>query len=109
MDKSTVERAREIVNRAVGHGFMWTEGEHEGEPGIFLKAPQSAEDEKVHIAYSEIEELDWSTIYRFVVDGRNISHMSRVVGYFSKVQNWNPSKHGELKDRHGGDYTVAGR
>jgi len=106
MDKSTAQKARDVVNKAVGYGFMWQEGNHEGEPGIFLKAPQSPEDEKVHVAYSEIEDLDWNTIYRFVVDGRNISHMSRVVGYFSKVQNWNPSKRGEHKDRHAGDYGV---
>jgi anaerobic ribonucleoside-triphosphate reductase len=33
--------------------------------------------------------------------------MTRVVGYFSRVHNWNPSKHGELKDRQKGNYSVA--
>lgn len=32
---------------------------------------------------------------------------TRVVGYFSKIQNWNKSKrYGELKDRHAGRYSV---
>ncbi|MBU0650545.1 anaerobic ribonucleoside-triphosphate reductase [bacterium] len=30
--------------------------------------------------------------------------MTRIVGYFSQVHNWNISKKGELKDRHKGDY-----
>ena len=33
--------------------------------------------------------------------------MTRVVGYFSRVHNWNSSKIGELKDRHKGNYSVA--
>jgi len=33
--------------------------------------------------------------------------MTRVVGYFSRVHNWNKSKIGELKDRQGGNYSVA--
>ncbi len=34
---------------------------------------------------------------------------SRVVGYFSKIENWNKSKRfGELSDRHQGDYSVNG-
>jgi ribonucleoside-triphosphate reductase len=31
--------------------------------------------------------------------------MARVVGYYSRVENWNKSKLGELTDRHKGDYT----
>ena len=33
--------------------------------------------------------------------------MTRVVGYFSRIPNWNKSKIGELKDRHRGNYSVA--
>jgi len=34
--------------------------------------------------------------------------MTRIVGYFSRVANWNKSKLGELKDRQRGDYAVTG-
>jgi len=34
--------------------------------------------------------------------------MSRIVGYFSRIANWNKSKLGELKDREAGDYSVTG-
>lgn len=33
--------------------------------------------------------------------------MTRVVGYFSRIHNWNKSKVGELKDRQRGNYSVA--
>ena len=36
-----------------------------------------------------------------------LDHMTRIVGYFSKVKNWNKSKLGELRDRQAGDYTFS--
>jgi len=33
--------------------------------------------------------------------------ITRIVGYFSRIKNWNKSKLGELKDRHKGNYRVA--
>ena len=35
-----------------------------------------------------------------------LRHMSRIVGYYSLVQNWNKSKLAELKDRHAGTYAL---
>jgi len=32
--------------------------------------------------------------------------ITRIVGYFSRISNWNKSKVGELRDRHRGDYAV---
>ena len=41
-----------------------------------------------------------------------LHHITRVCGYFSRVENWNPSKVGELADRQagqaGGAYRVEG-
>ena len=33
--------------------------------------------------------------------------VSRIVGYFSRIPNWNPSKLGELKARRKGNYHIA--
>ena len=33
--------------------------------------------------------------------------VTRIVGYFSRINNWNKSKIGELHDRHQGDYGVG--
>ena len=39
-------------------------------------------------------------------DSPNVSPITRIVGYYSRVNNWNKSKLGELKDRHRGNYSV---
>ncbi len=37
----------------------------------------------------------------------DIHGLTRIVGYFSQVNDWNKSKKGELKDRHEGNYSVS--
>jgi len=36
----------------------------------------------------------------------NVYGMSRVVGYFSKIENWNASKRAEFKSRQKGSYGI---
>ena len=38
---------------------------------------------------------------------RVLRHMSRIVGYFSVIENWNQSKVGELRARRRGNYDVS--
>ncbi len=40
---------------------------------------------------------------------RNVFGLSRVVGYFSVIENWNPGKKAELKDRRKGNYRIPKR
>ena len=56
-----------------------------------------------------LDAIDWPTLHSLLKgerEGRVLKHMTRVVGYYSQTANWNPSKLGELKDRHKGNYTV---
>lgn len=57
-----------------------------------------------------IEKADWQTLLD-VLSGRRepvvLQHMTRVVGYFSRIENWNKSKLGELADRQAGAYALA--
>lgn len=39
-------------------------------------------------------------------DSEHVHGITRIVGYFSRVNNWNRSKLGELADRHKGNYLV---
>jgi len=39
----------------------------------------------------------------------NVFGISRVVGYFSVIENWNPGKKSELKDRRKGNYRIPER
>ncbi|MBN1923878.1 MAG: hypothetical protein JW791_03915 [Nanoarchaeota archaeon] len=39
-------------------------------------------------------------------NSKNVYGISRVVGYFSKINDWNKSKSAEFKDRQKGNYKV---
>jgi hypothetical protein len=43
---------------------------------------------------------DLTTIVTALAHGRDVDHISRVTGYFSKTSQWNKGKQAELKDRH---------
>ena len=62
------------------------------------------------VGIQAILENDWPTLESVLTGKREplaLRHMTRVVGYFSQVENWNKSKVGELKDRHKGNYGIA--
>jgi len=45
---------------------------------------------------------DWDTLEAVLTgkrDAKILGHMTRIVGYYSQVENWNKSKLGELKAR----------
>ncbi len=85
----------------------WQDHEHEGEPGILIRCPcDKCENEKIHVSLAALPGLRWPQIYRAVIGGRHVIHVTRVVGYYSKVENWNPSKKSELADRKKGDYSI---
>ena len=37
----------------------------------------------------------------------DVTGITRIVGYYSRIKNWNKSKIGELKDRHAGNYSIG--
>lgn len=56
---------------------------------------------------SVIKQIEWGDLHDLMSGKREptiLQHMTRVVGYYSKIANWNPSKIGELKDRQAGNY-----
>lgn len=63
------------------------------------------------IPVKAIEEISWEEL-RAILTGKReplaLQHMTRVVGYYSRIENWNKSKIGELKDRHKGRYELVG-
>lgn len=57
-----------------------------------------------------VEDLAWGALMPVLYGDREprvLEHMSRVVGYYSRIENWNESKIGELRDRHKGNYAVV--
>ena len=41
-------------------------------------------------------------------ESTDVYGVTRIVGYFSRVSNWNKSKLAELRDRHRGNYSLQG-
>lgn len=100
----------ELMEHLEHSTFEWAEYEHEGQEGLLVRCacPKCEDsDEKTHIAFDHLDDLDWSQIRKHVINGRHVKQMTRIVGYYSQVDNWNKSKKGELKDRQKGNYSVA--
>ena len=61
---------------------------------------------QVQIPADVILEESWANL-RNAMDGTiALYHVARIVGYFSRIENWNQSKIGELAARHRGDYKI---
>lgn len=57
-----------------------------------------------------IEQADWDLLEDVLTCKREpevLHTMTRVVGYYSRTNNWNKSKLGELDDRHKGNYAIG--
>ena len=61
------------------------------------------------IEYDAMKDLTWDVMLDIFTGKRDpevIYHMTRVCGYYSRPQNWNKGKIGELADRQKGTYEV---
>ncbi len=77
-------------------------------PGAIVRHIKTGLSTRLPIA--AIEEADWKDIEDVLVCNREpiaLQHMTRVVGYYSRIDNWNKSKLGELKDRQAGTYAIV--
>jgi len=67
---------------------------------IFLRhSVFDGEGEKIKIEPKAFPNLTAEKLEKILVGGRNIEHITRVTGYFSRVSGWNKGKKGELSDR----------
>lgn len=53
-----------------------------------------------HVEWHAIEANTLDTITAACKQGKDVDHITRVTGYFSRTSGWNKGKAGELKDRH---------
>jgi len=54
---------------------------------------------------SKLPNIEWQTLRAALAGGRDVDHITRVTGYFSRTASWNAGKRGELRDR--GRVTVS--
>ncbi len=55
-----------------------------------------------HVSHDTLAGMTAPMLEDVTAQGRNVDHITRVTGYFSRTSGWNPSKRGELKDRYRG-------
>jgi hypothetical protein len=53
-----------------------------------------------HATFDAVEANTLETLRSCCSQGKNVDHITRVTGYFSRTSGWNKGKSGELKDRH---------
>jgi len=94
-----------------GHEFLEIDGDIEGD---------SPQDHSIKIINHKLESaysISIDAVIRqgldYVVDALETGNttrlygVTRIVGYYSRVSNWNKSKVSELNDRHAGRYSVS--
>jgi len=82
--------------------FEWAEGKcpegkNKGKDGLFVL--NKIFNTESHFTNEAIEMYDLNRLLALTSQGRDVTHLTRVVGYFSKVESWNKGKVGELRER----------
>ncbi len=77
--------------------FVFEEKEQEGVPGLLVE--NRSFQTKTFFSEDTISAGTLSPLLTATHQGKNIEHITRVTGYFSKVSGWNKGKVAELIDR----------
>jgi hypothetical protein len=86
-----------------GHNINYTSDEH------FLKIINHKTEQAYSVTIDTIIKQKIDSIIKSLEDGVTIRlfGITRIVGYYSRVNNWNKSKRAELVDRHKGSYKLS--
>jgi hypothetical protein len=100
----------ELFAQALSSYIDVAEGDYDGQKGFWLHWNNPANPNDGQCSFlpeSQLATAEWEPVKRFVLGGRDVEHVTRVVGYYSRKSNWNKSKIGEGKDRQKGNYAVS--
>ena len=95
----------ELVDHLVTNEWMWADHSEQGIEGVTFKREFNGKDVKYHLTNEGIKQLGKEELLK-KIKSHDVYGVSRVVGYFARIGNWNNSKLGELKDRRRGTYQV---
>ena len=102
MPKMTKE---ELVDLLISKNWEWSYHKEQGMDGLAFRKEFNGKMIKYHLSNDGIKQASVEGIEKRI-KSHDVYHMSRVVGYFARIGNWNNSKLGELKDRRKGIYTI---
>lgn len=110
-EQTTFGAALEEFCHAINaHDFLEIDGDIEGEDidAHQLKVLNHRLTTAYAITLRAILEQDVDVLVEALETGvrDKLYSVTRIVGYYSRVSNWNKSKIGELRDRHKGNYSV---
>ena len=60
------------------------------------------QDNCIKVAKTLFKNMSPEQLEKEIIRGLRVEHITRVTGYFAKVNGWNPGKRGELSDRYRG-------
>lgn len=89
----------DFITNITNRGYEWKIEEHEGQKGFYLRK----NDNVIFASQKGIESQDWNTLRKAIP---SVYHVTRIVGYLSRIENWNKSKLSELRDRGKGNYGI---
>ncbi|GHS91501.1 hypothetical protein FACS1894139_13120 [Planctomycetales bacterium] len=92
-----VERHPDLAGESVSHGTT---------PSVVVRHKSGI---ATCLPIAAILRANWEIVEEVLLGKREpvvLQHMTRVVGYFSRIDNWNKSKIGELHDREHGNYAL---
>ena len=99
-------KREDIAGFCEQHGFDWAE-QDDGIAFHWDNPNDPTDGECLHLTLDALDTIEPDKLRRAIIGGRDISHITRIVGYYSNTKNWNKSKIGELRDRRAGIYTVG--
>jgi len=98
-------KVEEFITKCVSSKYDWSQGKHNETEGYFVGSEKL--DTCAHFTAEAIEKNAWPALHKQITQGKDVHQITRIVGYYSRIQNWNKSKLGELQDRHAGDYKIS--
>ncbi len=70
----------------------------EGREGLFVYNRRF--ETCTHFSHDAINENSLNALLSQTVKGKDVDHITRITGYFTRVSSWNKGKRGELHDRY---------
>ncbi|MCM8825413.1 MAG: anaerobic ribonucleoside-triphosphate reductase [Candidatus Omnitrophica bacterium] len=94
-----MERSKFIEHlKSYPHMYEFAEKKDNGSSGIIVKDKEY--NTITFFTDQAIEEKELVELLKQTHHGRNVEWISRVTGYFSKINSWNKGKKEEFKDRY---------
>ncbi len=87
---------QDLKNKVSKLGYLYSIEDVEGGVLIYNKQFKT----NTFIPDETIQELGMRSILQLTNQGKNVEHITRVTGYFSKVEHWNKGKQAEFKERY---------